>query len=132
MMHTLLKVLKCRWLVSQNITYFSTCKKPINFWKFKQSCRCQKWTKLSIFRKFLSSLCLARLFYIKYIRKLFAWSKNEQIGITFLQVGKLRLHKLCQNKHFSTAGTISPNSKRKTFSCSPSVILFNHKLGLFK
>ena len=36
----------------------------------------------------------------------------------FLQVGKLVLHKLCQNKHFSTAGRISPNSKRKTFSCS--------------
>ena len=27
---------------------------------------------------------------------------------------------------------ISPNSKRKTFSCSTSIILFNHKLGLFK
>ena len=43
--------------------------------------------------------------------------------------GQLRLQKLCSNKHFSTAGTISPNSKRKTFSCSTSIILFNHKLG---
>ena len=43
-----------------------------------------------------------------------------------LQVGKLRLHKLCQNKDFSTAGTMSPNSKRKIFSCSPSIILFNY------
>ena len=41
---------------------------------------------------------------------------SKYIGITFLQVGKLRLHKLCQNKHFSTADTISPDSKRKTFS----------------
>ena len=46
--------------------------------------------------------------------------------------GKLRLQKLCRNKHFSTVGTISPNLKRKTFSCFPSIILFNHKLGLFK
>ena len=28
-------------------------------------------------------------------------------------MGKLSLHKLCQNKHFSIAGTVSPNSKRK-------------------
>ena len=43
---------------------------------------------------------------------------------------KLRLHILCKNKHFSTANTISPNSKRKTFSCSLTIILFNHLLGL--
>ena len=47
-------------------------------------------------------------------------------------MGKLRLHKLCRNEHFGTTGTITPNSKRKTFSCSISIILFNHKLGLSK
>ena len=52
--------------------------------------------------------------------------------MTFLQVGKLRLHKLCRNKHSSTAGAINPNSKRKTFSCFLSIILFNHKLSLSK
>ena len=31
-----------------------------------------------------------------------------------------------QNKHFNTTITISPNSKRKTFSCSLAIILFNH------
>ena len=35
--------------------------------------------------------------------------------VTFLQVGKLRLHKLCQNKHFSTAGRIGPIQKEKLF-----------------
>ena len=70
--------------------------------------------------------------YIIFIKKIFDWSKNEKIGTTFLQVGKLRLHKFCQNKHFSTASTISPNSKQKTFSCSLSIILFNHKIGLSK
>ena len=64
-----------------------------------------------MFWKFLSILHLARMFYIIYIKKIFDWSKNEYIGITFLQVGKLHLHKLCQNKHFSTTGSISPNSK---------------------
>ena len=54
------------------------------------------------------------------------------IEITFLQVGKLRLHKLRQNKHFSTAGRINSNSKRKTFSWSPTIILFSHLLGLLK
>ena len=47
-------------------------------------------------------------------------------------MGKLRLHKLCQNEQFSTAGTISPNSKRKSFSLSPTIILFNHLHGLLK
>ena len=47
-------------------------------------------------------------------------------------MGKLRLHTLCQNKHFSTAGTISPNSERKTFSCSLSIIRISHKVGLSK
>ena len=28
MMHTILKFLKCRWLIFQNIVSFSTCKKP--------------------------------------------------------------------------------------------------------
>ena len=46
--------------------------------------------------------------------------------------GKLSLQKLCRNKHFSAAGTISLNSKRETLSCSSSIILLNHKLGLFK
>ena len=27
-MHTVLKLLKCRWLISQNIANFSTCKNP--------------------------------------------------------------------------------------------------------
>ena len=27
-MHTILKFLKCRWLISQNVVNFSTCKKP--------------------------------------------------------------------------------------------------------
>ena len=45
---------------------------------------------------------------------------------------KISRPKVCQNKHFSTAGTISPNSKRKTFSCSLGIILFNHKLSLSK
>ena len=44
------------------------------------------WTKLqmskfeetfSVFRKFLSLLRLASMLYIKYIRKIFDWSKNE-------------------------------------------------------
>ena len=26
MMHTVLKFLKCKWLIFQNIAYFSTCK----------------------------------------------------------------------------------------------------------
>ena len=73
MMHTVLKFLKCRWLNSQNIANFSTCKMP----KFEQNCRCQYWRKLSIFRKFLSILRLARLFYVIYIKKIFDWSKNE-------------------------------------------------------
>ena len=37
MMHTILKFLKCRWLISQNIAYFSTCKKLVNFQKFEQT-----------------------------------------------------------------------------------------------
>ena len=53
------------------------------------------------------------MFYIIYIKKTFDWSKNEWIGITILQVGKLRLHELSEHKHFSIAATISPDSKRE-------------------
>ena len=74
-------------------------------------------------RKFLSILPLARMFYIICIQKIFDWSKNELVGISFLQVGKLGLHKLGQNKHFSTVGTITPNLRRKAFSCSLTIIL---------
>ena len=77
MIHTILKFLKCRWLISQNMAYFSNCKKTLNFQNFEQNCRCQKWSKLSIFRKFLSILRSARLFYIIYIKEIFDWSKNE-------------------------------------------------------
>ena len=77
MMHTVLKFLKCKWLISRNIGNFLTCKKPLNLQKFEQNCRCQKWRKLSIFRKFLNILRLARLFCIICIKKIFDWSKNE-------------------------------------------------------
>ena len=52
-----------------------------------------------------------------YTQKIFDWTKYKKIGITFIQVGKLCLHKLCQNKHFSTTGTIKVQiQKEKTFS----------------
>ena len=126
MMHTILKFFKCRWFILHSIAYFSACKKPLNFWKFERNCRCQNERKRSVFRKFLSILRLTRMPYIIYIKKVFDWSKSEYLGITFLQVGELCLHKLCQSKHFGTARTTSPNSKRKTFSCFLSIILFNH------
>ena len=97
---------------------FFKLQKTLNFWKFEQNCRCQNERKLSVFWKFLSILSLARMFCIIYIKKIFDWSKNGQIRITFFQVSKPRLHKLCQNKHFSTADTISPNLKSKTCSSS--------------
>ena len=56
---------------------FFNLQKPLNFLKFEQNFRCQKWRKLSIFRKFLSILRLARMFCIIYIVKMFDWSKNE-------------------------------------------------------
>ena len=67
---------------------FFNLEKPLNFYKFEQNCRCQNERKLSVFRKFLGILCFAKMFCIKYIKKTFDWSKNEWIGITFLQVGK--------------------------------------------
>ena len=75
--YTMLKFLKCTRLISQNIAYFSTCKKPLNFEKFEQNCRSQVERKLSVFRKILNILRLARMFYIIYIQKIFDWSKNE-------------------------------------------------------
>ena len=54
------------------------------------------------------------MFYITYIKKIFDCSKNESIGIIFLQMGKLCLHKLCQHKHFSTAGM----DKSEFFVCN--------------
>ena len=80
---------------------FFNLQKPINFWKFEQNSRSQNERKVSVLRKFLSILRLARMFYIIYT--------------TFLQVGKLRLHKLCQNKHFSTAGMIRLIQEEKHF-----------------
>ena len=77
MMHTMLKFVKCGWLISQNIAHFSTCKKPLNFYKFEQNCGCQNERKLSVFQKFISILRLARMFYIIYIKKIFDCSKNE-------------------------------------------------------
>ena len=71
MMYIILEFLKCGWLTSQNIAHCSTCKKPLNFYKFEQSCRSQNWRKLSVFRKFLSILRLARMFYVIYIKKIF-------------------------------------------------------------
>ena len=41
MKHTILKFHWCRWFISQNKAHFSTCKKPLNFKKFEQNCRCQ-------------------------------------------------------------------------------------------
>ena len=35
-MYTILKFLKRRWLISQNIAHFSTCEKPLNFQKFEK------------------------------------------------------------------------------------------------
>ena len=110
------------------MAYFPKCstffnlQKALNFKKFEQNADVKIRGNFQYFGSFLSILRLARMFYIIYIKKIFDWSKNEQIKITFLQVGKLRVHKLCQNKHFSTAGTISPNSKRKTFFCSLTII----------
>ena len=49
-------------------TFFNLQKTP-KFLEIEQNCRCQNWRKLSIFRKFLSILRLARLFYIIYIKK---------------------------------------------------------------
>ena len=107
---------------------FSTSKRPLNFQKFEQNCICQNERKLSVFGKFLSILRLARKFYVINIKKIFDWSKNEYVGIIFLQVGKLhlcKLHlcKLYHNKRFSPVGAISQNSERKPFSCSVSIIL---------
>ena len=110
----------------------SNFQKTSNFLKFKQNCRCQKERKLLIFWRFLSILRLTRMFYITYINKILDWGKAEKTRMTFLQVGKLHLHKLYQNKHFSTSGMISPNSKRIIFSCSLTIILFNHLLALLK
>ena len=39
---------------------------------------------------------------------------------------------IMQNKHFSTTSAVSPNSKTKTFSCSITIILFDHLLGFLK
>ena len=70
---------------------------------------------------------------LHYIHQENLWLEQKWVNRgNFSAGGKLRMQKLCRNKHFSTAGTISPNSKRKTFSCSPSIIFFNHKLGLFE
>ena len=37
MMHTVLTFLKCRWFISQNVAFLSTCKKPLNFQKFDKT-----------------------------------------------------------------------------------------------
>ena len=126
MMLTTLKLLKCRWLIFQNVVHLRTLKKPQIFKNLNKTADVKRRGK------FLSILCLTRMFYITYINKILDWDKNEEIRITFLQVGKLHLHKLYQNKHFSTSGMISPNSKRKIFSCSLTIILFNHLLGVLK
>ena len=70
---------------------------------------------------------------LHYIHQENLWLEQKWVNRNnFSAGGTLRLQKLCRNKHFCAAGTISPNSKTKTFSCSPSIILFNQKLGLFK
>ena len=70
---------------------------------------------------------------LHYIHQENLWLEQKWVNRdNFSANGKLRLQKLCRIKHFSTAGTISPNSKRRTFSCSPSINLSNHKLGFFK
>ena len=98
------------------------------------------WTKLQMSKleetfsisDVLGILCLARMFYIIYIKQIFDWNKNEQIGITFLQVGKQIMHKLCQNKHFNTAGTVSPNSKKQNVFLLPKCHSFQPFIWLIK
>ena len=52
MVHTVLKLLKCRYFISQKIGHFSTKKIPLNFQEFEQNYKCQNERKLSVFRKF--------------------------------------------------------------------------------
>ena len=77
MVHTILKFLKCKWPISQNIAHFQLAKNPKFLEIGTRNCRCQNEGKLSVFRKFLSILHLDGMSYIAYIKKIFDWSKNE-------------------------------------------------------
>ena len=76
-MHTILKFLKCGWLISQNIANVSTCKNPYISRNLNKTVNVKSEGNFQYFRSFLSILRLTRLFYIIYIKKIFHWSKNE-------------------------------------------------------
>ena len=76
MMHTILKVLKCRWVISQNMANFSTCKNPQISRNLNKTVDVKSGGNFQYFGSFLRILRLARLLYVMYIKKIFDWSKN--------------------------------------------------------
>ena len=51
-MYTILKFLKRRWLISQNIAHFSTCEKPLNFQKSEKNANVKIGENFQYFKTF--------------------------------------------------------------------------------